>query len=84
MFCAIAKPASAEMINAVWNSATAVPVIATGYTETDNAVTFTLNSAPATGTDLIVVSNTGLHSFAPPAFQHNLQETEAGWEHRIP
>ena len=52
--------ASAGTVNAVCNSATDVPVTASGYTATGNTVNFTLNFAPATGTDLMVVKNTGL------------------------
>jgi alpha-tubulin suppressor-like RCC1 family protein len=52
--------ASADTVNAIYNSATDVPVTANGYTATGNTVNFTLNFAPATGTDLMVVSNTGL------------------------
>jgi alpha-tubulin suppressor-like RCC1 family protein len=59
-FCLAARLASADIVNAVWNSATDVPVTANGYTATGNTVNFSLNFAPATGTDLIVVNNTGL------------------------
>ena len=52
--------ASAATVNAVWNSAADVPVTANGYTATGNTVNFTLNFTPATGTDLMVVNNTGL------------------------
>jgi alpha-tubulin suppressor-like RCC1 family protein len=50
----------AGTVNATYNSATAVPVTSNGYTATGNTVNFTLNFAPATGTDLTVVKNTGL------------------------
>ena len=52
--------ASAAILNAVFNSATDVPVTANGYTAASNTVSFTLNFAPATGTDLLVVDNTAL------------------------
>ncbi|MGD0258465.1 MAG: cell wall anchor protein [Verrucomicrobiota bacterium] len=58
--CLAARLASAATVNAVWNSATDVPVTTNGYTATGNTVNFTLNFAPATGTDLMVVSNTAL------------------------
>ena len=52
--------ASAATVNATYNSATDVPVTASGYTVTGNTVNLTLNFAPATGTDLMVVNNTAL------------------------
>ncbi|MGD0262003.1 MAG: hypothetical protein ABSD29_19735 [Verrucomicrobiota bacterium] len=52
--------ASAGTMNALWNTATDVPVTASSYTATGNTVNFTLNFAPATGTELMVVKNTGL------------------------
>ena len=58
-FLAISR-ASAATVNAVWNSATDVPITANGYTATGNTVNFTLNCAPVTGSDLMVVSNTAL------------------------
>ena len=58
--CLASSLASAETVNAIYNSATDVPVTANGYTATGNTVNFTLNFAPATGTDLMVVKNTGL------------------------
>ena len=60
VFCLAARLASAETVNAIWNSATDVPVTANGYTSTGNTVNFTLNFAPDTGTDLVVVRNTAL------------------------
>ena len=59
-FCLSAELAWAGTVNAVWNSAADVPVTANGYTATGNTVNFTLNFAPITGTDLMVVNNTGL------------------------
>ncbi|HOX56872.1 MAG TPA: cell wall anchor protein [Candidatus Paceibacterota bacterium] len=50
----------ADTVNAVWNSTTDVPVTADGYAATGNTVSFTLNFAPETGTDLMVVNNRGL------------------------
>jgi len=52
--------APAATVDAIYNSATDVPVTASSYTATGNTVNFTLNFAPDTGTDLMVVSNTGL------------------------
>ncbi len=57
---ALALPAGAAVVNATWNSATDVPFTASSYTATGNTVNFTLNYAPATGTNLMVVNNTGL------------------------
>ena len=45
---------------AVFNSATDVPVTASSFTATGATVYFTLNCAPATGTALTVVNNTGI------------------------
>ncbi|MCU0751068.1 MAG: RCC1 domain-containing protein, partial [Akkermansiaceae bacterium] len=53
-------PAQAAVVNATWNSATAVPVTASSYTATGNTVNLTLNFAPEVGTNLTVVNNTGL------------------------
>ena len=47
-------------MNAIYDSADNVPVAASSYTATGNTVDFTLNFAPSTGTDLMVVNNTGL------------------------
>jgi hypothetical protein len=58
--CLVSGMASADTVNALWNTATDVPVTANGYTATGNTVNFTLNFAPGTGTDLTVVNNTGL------------------------
>lgn len=51
----VAAPAFA--LNAIRNTATDVPVTASGYTAS-GTVTFTLNFAPSAGTNLTVVSNT--------------------------
>ena len=55
-----ALPAGAATVNATWNSATDVPVSASSYTATGSTVNFTLNYTPVTGTNLMVVNNTGL------------------------
>lgn len=60
MFFASVLPAKAATVSATWNAATDVPVTASSYTATGNTVNFTLNFAPATGTNLTVVNNTGL------------------------
>jgi alpha-tubulin suppressor-like RCC1 family protein len=52
--------ARAAVVNATWNSATAVPVTAAAYSATGNTVNLTLNFAPEVGTNLTVVNNTGL------------------------
>src|ERR1035437_3741261 len=59
-FGLVATAATADTVNAIFNSAGDVPVTASGYTATGNTVNFTLNYAPATGTDLMVVRNTVL------------------------
>ena len=56
----IPSVASADTVNAIYDSADDVPVAASSYTATGNTVDFTLNFAPSTGTDLMVVNNTGL------------------------
>ncbi len=56
----ISSIASADTVEASYNSATDVPVTANGYTATGNTVNFTLNFAPDTGTDLMVLQNTAL------------------------
>jgi alpha-tubulin suppressor-like RCC1 family protein len=60
VFGLVCPVASADTVNAVFNSAADVPVTANGYTAAGNTVNFTLNFAPAPGTDLMVVNNTGL------------------------
>jgi alpha-tubulin suppressor-like RCC1 family protein len=60
VFGLVCPVASADTVNAVFHSAADVPVTASGYTATGNTVNFTLNFAPAPGTDLMVVNNTGL------------------------
>ena len=59
-FALVSTAAWAGTVNAVWNTATDVPVTASSYTATGNTVNCTLNFAPATGTELMVVKNTGL------------------------
>ncbi len=71
-FCLAARPASAETVNAVYNSATDVPMTATNYAAAGNTVNFTLNFAPVTGTDLMVVKNVGL-DFIVGAFDNLAQ-----------
>ncbi|MDB6139331.1 MAG: hypothetical protein JWO94_2403 [Verrucomicrobiaceae bacterium] len=50
---------AAQALTAVWNQATDIAVTAAAYEATGD-ITFTLNCAPPTGTDLTVVQNTGL------------------------
>ena len=52
---------SAAAVNAIYNSATDVPVTADGYTAAGNTVAFTLNFAPTIGTELMVVKNTSVN-----------------------
>ncbi len=52
--------AFATIVTAIYNAATDVPVTASSYTASGNTITFALNFAPATGTNLTVVNNTGL------------------------
>src|ERR1039458_1916637 len=59
-FGLVSTVAPAGTVNAIYNAATDVPVTASDYTATGNSLNFTLNYAPATGTDLVVVQNTGL------------------------
>jgi alpha-tubulin suppressor-like RCC1 family protein len=56
----VVRVAAAATVNATYNSANDVPVTASSYTATGNTVNFTLNCALDTGTDLMVVQNTGL------------------------
>ncbi len=53
-------PAIAQTVTANFTSATTVPVTASGYTATGQTVNLSLGYAPATGTSLTVVNNTGL------------------------
>ena len=55
-----ALPLSAATVTATFTAPTTVLVTAASYTATGNTVNFTLNFAPAVGTDLTVVKNTGL------------------------
>jgi alpha-tubulin suppressor-like RCC1 family protein len=50
----------AQTVNATFASAATVPVTAAGYTATGQTVNLALGYAPATGTSLTVVNNTGL------------------------
>lgn len=62
LFLAAALPvtATAAAVNATWNTAADVPVTAASYTATGSTLNLTLNFAPATGANLMVVNNTGL------------------------
>jgi alpha-tubulin suppressor-like RCC1 family protein len=60
VFGLLSTAAPAATVNAIYNAATDVPVTANGYTAIGNTVNFALNFAPVTGTDLMVVKNTGL------------------------
>ncbi len=52
--------ARASVVTAGYNNPTDVPVSATSYTATGNTLDLTLHHAPATGTNLTVVDNTGM------------------------
>ncbi len=56
----LAAPLPAAGVTATFTAATTVPVTAASYTATGNTVDLSLNFAPATGTNLTVVNNTGL------------------------
>ncbi len=58
----------------MWDQSTDIPVTDTGYTATGD-ITFTLNHVPTTGTDLMVVKNTGL-DFIEGTF-NNLAQSQA-------
>jgi hypothetical protein len=49
----------AAFVNATYTTGAEVPVSSNGFTATGKTVNFTLNFAPATGTQLMVVRNTG-------------------------
>ena len=53
-------PETALGLSATWSSSSDVPITAGSYTATGNAISFTLNYVPITGTNLTVVNNTGL------------------------
>ena len=55
-------PVSAETVTADFGSADTVPVTAAGYTAAGGTVEITLNFAPAAGTALTLVNNTGADS----------------------
>jgi alpha-tubulin suppressor-like RCC1 family protein len=59
-FGMVSADSSADTVNVVWNSPADVPVMASGYGGGGNTVNFTLNFAPAPGTELMVVNNTSL------------------------
>ncbi|MEI6676090.1 MAG: cadherin-like beta sandwich domain-containing protein [Verrucomicrobiota bacterium] len=54
-----ALPLRGEVVVASYHSATDVPVTSANYTATGNSVDISLNFAPAVGTSLTVVNNTG-------------------------
>ena len=56
----LSASAQAVVVTATWNAASDTPVTASSYTATGNTVNFTLNFAPQTRMDLMVVKNTGL------------------------
>jgi len=56
VFFSVARAAD---VAAIYNSAGDVPITASAYTAAGNSVSFTLNFAPATGSSLTVVKNTG-------------------------
>jgi hypothetical protein len=56
----LALPGRGAVVTANYNSAATVPVTVASYTAIGNTVNFTLNFAPAVGTNLMVVNNTSL------------------------
>lgn len=72
---ACAFSAKAAVVSATFNAATDVAVTAGSYTATGNTVSLTLNFAPAVGTELMVVRNTGV-GFISGAFD-NLAQGQA-------
>ena len=70
-----ALPVQASTVNAIWNSPGDTPVVASSYTASGSTVNLTLNFAPLTGTNLMVVNNTGL-PFTNGAFS-NLAQGQA-------
>ena len=64
-FGLISTVATAGTVDAIYNAVTDVPVTANCYTATGSTVNFTLNFAPAVGTDLMAVKNTGLDFISP-------------------
>lgn len=59
LFC-LSCTARADVVTAIFNAASDVPVTASTYTAAGNSINLTLNFAPVTGTGLTVVNNTGL------------------------
>jgi len=57
---ALASCSQALVVNATYNTAATIPVVASSYTATGNTVNFTLGFAPTAGTNLTVINNTGL------------------------
>lgn len=72
VFLVCGHAAHAVEVNATWNSATDVPLTASGYTATGNTVNFTLNFAPVTGGGLTFLNNTSA-SFIAGAFSNLVQ-----------
>src|SRR3569623_1246996 len=52
--------ARADVLNVTYNSAADIPISLGSYVATGNTINLTLNFAPATGTNLTVVNNTGI------------------------
>lgn len=56
----MASTATGAVVNATFNSASTVPVTASGYSAAGHTVNLTLNFAPEVGTSLTIVNNTAL------------------------
>ncbi len=73
VFALSAAPTFADVVNATYNTGAEVPVRSNGFTATGQNVKFTLNYAPARGTQLMVVQNTG-----PGLIKGNVQQPDSG------
>ncbi len=69
---AVTYSSAASGLAATFNTASDVPVTASSYVASGSTVTFTLNFAPAVGTTLMVVNNTGM-SFIQGTFDNLAQ-----------
>jgi alpha-tubulin suppressor-like RCC1 family protein len=74
-YTVIVNRAAPNPLAAAYSAATTVPLTTNGFTATGGTVNFSLNYAPLTGTNLMVVKNTGL-SFINGSFS-NLAQGQA-------
>ena len=80
-FLAGTGAAHSSVVSATFNDATNVPVTALGYTATGNTVNLTLNFAPETGAQLMVVKTLGL-DFISGTFSNLAQGQEVTLSYR--